>query len=187
MVVESKKISVEAFFELELPDDANYSFELLNGILVRRNAPSGEHQLVQSEIFGNLYNFVKSKKMGMVLGSPTSVVLSDYDAPQPDILFLSNENMHKFDPEWGIKGAPDLVIEIVSPSSFKADRFDKKQLYEEHGVPEYWLVDPNYRSIEVFTLKDGHYQIHAFGVDDEKISSLLLEGLEIELSSIFSK
>ena len=187
MVVESKKISVEAFFELELPDDANYSFELLNGILVRRNAPSGEHQLVQSALLGQFFACVAAKKLGRVFSFPTSVVLSDYDAPQPDVLFLSNENMHKFDPEWGVKGAPDLVVEIVSPSSFKADRFDKKQLYEEHGVPEYGLVDPNYKSIEVFVLKDGRYQIHSFGVEDEKISSVVLEGLEIELGNIFSK
>ncbi|MBI5915627.1 MAG: Uma2 family endonuclease [Bacteroidetes bacterium] len=185
MEVLTAKMTVDEFFEVELPDEASYSYELLNGQLVRRNAPSGEHQLVQSELFGNLYIFISQKNLGKLFSAPTSVVLSEFDAPQPDILFLKKENMHRYDPDWGIKGAPDMVVEIVSPSSFKNDRFDKKQLYETHGVSEYWLVDPTYKSIEVFTLKNGQYHLHAFGVGDEKITSTILEGLELELSKIF--
>lgn len=187
MVLVSNKVTVEEFFELELPDDATYSYELLNGILVRRNAPSGEHQLVQSSLLEKFFAFVAEKKLGRVFSSPTSVVLSDYDAPQPDVLFLSNENIDKFDPAWGVKGAPDLIVEILSPSSFKADRSEKKALYEEHGVKEYWLVDPNYKSIEVFILKKGKFTLHAFGVADEKVTSVVLAGLEIEVAGIFSK
>ncbi|HFA50292.1 MAG TPA: Uma2 family endonuclease [Bacteroidetes bacterium] len=187
MEVLEKKMMAEEFFGLELPDNADYSYELLNGILVRRNAPSGKHQLIHGEIFGQLYLFVNQNDLGKIFSAPTSVVLSDSDVPQPDILFLSKKNNDKYDPVWGIKGAPDMVVEILSPSSFKIDRFEKKDLYEKHGVKEYWLVDPNYKSIEVFALINGKYQLHAFGLEDEKITSTVLKGFELELKNIFKK
>ena len=187
MEVIDKKLTVEDFFELELPDEATHYFELLNGMLVRKNAPSGGHQFAQSEIFGRLFTYVSEKNLGRVFGSPTAVVLSEFDAPQPDILFLAKENMGKFDTEWGVKGAPDLIVEIVSPSSFRYDRFDKKDLYARHGVREYWLVDPTYKSIEIFSLKEnGKYEIHAFGVEDESITSLVLEGFEMKMEGVFA-
>ncbi len=187
MEVLDKKWTAEDFFELELPDGDTHYFELLNGLLVRRNAPSGEHQFAQSKLLLQLMQFVDNKESGMVFSSPTAVALSENDVLQPDILFLKKENMDRFDPIYGIKGAPDLVVEIVSPSSFKHDRFDKKELYEKYGVKEYWLVDPNYKSIEVFALKNKKYQLHAFGVEDGKMTSNVLEGFGLELKNIFLK
>ncbi|MEZ4935030.1 MAG: Uma2 family endonuclease [Saprospiraceae bacterium] len=187
MEVIDKKYTVENFFELELPDDATHYYELLNGLLVRRNAPSGEHQHVQSELLERFFAFVASKKLGKIYSSPTAVVLSDNDVPQPDIIFLKKENLAKFDPTWGIKGAPDLIVEIISPSSYRNDRVVKKELYQKYGVKEYWLVDSNYKSIEIFLLKENTYQLHAFGIEDEKITSIVLEGFELELKDIFLK
>ena len=187
MEVLDKKWTDKDFFELELPDSAAYYFELLNGILVRRNAPSGEHQHIQSELLEKFFAFVSLKKLGKIYSSPTAVVFSENDVPQPDIVFLKKENMDKFDPEWGIKGAPDLIVEIVSPSSYKYDRSDKKELYQKHGVKEYWIVDPNYKSIEIFVLQSKQYELHAFAVEGEKITSTVLEGFELVLKNIFLK
>ena len=187
MEVLDKKYTVEDFFELELPDNATYYYELLNGILVRRSAPSGEHQHVQSELLERLFAFVAQNKLGKIYSSPMAVVLSENDAPQPDIIFLQKENLSKFDATWGIKGAPDLVVEIISPTSYRNDRVDKKKLYRKHGVKEYWLVDPNYKSIEVFVLKENTYQLHTFGIEDEKITSTILKGFELELKDVFLK
>lgn len=141
MEVLTEKMRVEDFMEMELPDEASYAYELINGLLVRRNTPSGEHQFLQSRLLLHLLPFVAEKDLGIVFSLPTAVVLSGFNAPQPDVLFLSKENMHLYDPAWGIKGAPDLIVEIVSPTSFCYNRFEKKQLYEAHGVKEYWLVD----------------------------------------------
>ena len=185
MEVLDKKYTVEDFFKLEVPDDATHYYELLNGLLVRRNAPSGNHQFAQGKLLIKLIQFIESKDLGMIFSSPTSVVLSDNDAPQPDLTFLSKKNINKVDPIWGIKGAPDLIVEIISPSSYRNDRVNKKELYEKYGVTEYWLVDPNYKSIEVFVLKNDRYELHAFGVEEEKITSTVLEGFEMELKNIF--
>ncbi len=187
MEVLDKKYTVEDFFELELPDDATHYYELLNGLLVRRNAPSGEHQFAQGKLLVKLIQFVETKGLGMIFSSPTSVVLSENDVPQPDLIFLLTENLSKVDPTCGIKGVPDLVIEIISPTSYRNDRVDKKELYRKHGVKEYWLVDPNYKSIEIFVLQNDQYQLHAFGIENEKITSTVLEGLELELKDIFLK
>jgi len=137
MEVLTKKIDFKEFQQMEFDDQDPFLYELLNGELVRKNTPSGIHQAIQSELFGRMYIFITQNKLGKIFASPTAVVLSDYDAPQPDLTFLRKENSEKFDPDWGIKGAPDLVVEIISPSSIKRDRFDKKELYERFGVKEY--------------------------------------------------
>ena len=90
--------------------------------------------------------------------APFDVVLSDTDVVQPDILFVSNERMGIVT-EDNIQGAPDLVIEILSPSTAERDRTFKRSLYARHGVREYWLVDPDARSVEVLVLGEGHFEI----------------------------
>ncbi len=123
----------------------------------------------------------------MAFSSPTAVILSEENAPQPGLIFLGREKMNLLDPEWGIRGAPDMVVEIVSPSSYKRDHLEKKQLYAQYGVTEYWIVDTSYHSIEVYTLQEGTYQLHAFGISGEQVSSTVIKGLSIEVDSIFLK
>ena len=172
---------------MEFPDSDPFLYELINGILVRRSAPSGEHQHVQSELFYQLMHFVSQKKLGRVYSSPTSAILSEEDAPQPDLIYLSKEKMNLFDPERGIRGAPDMVVEIILPSSYKRDHYDKKELYQKYGIPEYWIVDPSNHSIEILVLKNNEYVLHAFGIDGEKIASHIVEGFTLEVESVFLK
>ena len=187
MPIATKKITYREFAEMEFPDNDSFLYELLKGILVRKNAPSGEHQFAQSKLLSKFNRFVDDKDLGLVFSSPTAVVLSQISAPQPDLIFLSKDKMNLFDPEWGIKGAPDLVVEIISPSSYKRDHFDKKNLYAQHGIKEYWIVDPNYQSVEIYILKKKEYKLHAIGVEDETISSNVLKDFELTVSSIFYK
>ncbi len=187
MTVLTKKIGIQEFLQLELPDNSTYFYELINGELVHRNTPSGEHQEVQSNLLEQLIPFILSKKLGKLYTSPTAVVLNEDTVIIPDLVFLKKENRHKFDAEWGIKGAPDLVVEIVSPSSFKLDRFEKRSLYLENGIPEYWIVDPNYRSIEIHSLRDGRYEISAFGVEEESVTSEVLVDFELKVKDVFLK
>lgn len=187
MEVLARKITYEEFTKMEFPNDDPFLYELLNGELVRKNAPSGEHQFTQSKLFYKVARFVDEKDTGMVFSSPTAVILSEENAPQPDLIFLSKGKMGLLDPEWGIRGAPDMVVEIVSPSSYKRDHLDKKKLYAEFGVTEYWIVDPSNHSIEVYVLKEKAYQLHAFGISGEQVTSKVLEGFSMEVDAIFIK
>ena len=185
MEVLAKSITYEEFSKKEFPEDDPYIYELINGELMRKNAPSGEHQYAQSKLFYKMMHHVSENNLGTVFATPTAVLLTEYSAPQPDLVFLSQEKMDLFDPYWGIKGAPDIMVEIVSPTSYKRDHLLKKELYAEHGIPEYWIVDPSYHAVEVFVLKEGRYERHAFGIDGETVGSHILQGFELEVSSIF--
>ncbi len=185
MEVLARKITYKEFAEMDFPENDPFLYELINGELVRKNAPSGEHQFAQSKLFSLLSRFVDDKELGIIFSSPTAVILSDENAPQPDLIFLSKEKMKLLDPEWGILGAPDMLVEIVSPSSYKRDHLEKKRLYAQYGVAEYWIVDPSYHSIEIYILQEGTYQLHAFGVDNEQITSHILPGFTMEGDSIF--
>lgn len=107
------------------------------------------HQRISRNIFCALDNFVINNNLDEVLYAPIDVFLDEYNATQPNVLFLSSEKQHVVTPG-GLQGAPDLVVEIISPSSMKRDRGDKMKLYERCGIGEYWLVDARTRSVEVY-------------------------------------
>ena len=103
---------------------------------------------------------------------------------QPDLIFVSREREHIIT-EANIQGAPDLVVEILSPSSATRDRQDKFDLYARHGVAEYWMISPEARIVRVFLLRDGVFgEIGRYG-DNDTLTSATLEGLEIDLSEVF--
>jgi len=185
MKVYARNISTSAFAKMDFPEDDSHIYELVEGNLYQGHAPPGRHQYAQSELFYKMMHHVSVNGLGRVFASPTAVLLTEYSAPQPDLVFLSKEKMSLFDPQWGIKGAPDIMVEIVSPTSYKRDHLLKKELYAAHGIPEYWIVDPSYHSVEVFVLQDGRYERHAFGIDGETVGSHVLSGFELIVSSIF--
>ena len=185
MSVATGRMTAQEFWELEVPDDALYTYELINGALVKKNTPSGEHQHAQTILQGLLFGHLVPTKKGMVYGSPTAVQLSEFNVPIPDLCVLLTPHADRFSGKTGVIGSPDLIIEIISPSSIKRDRVDKKALYEAAGVPEYWLVDPNYHTVEVFILRDSSYQLHQMGEAGEEVSSVVLPDFKIAVSSIF--
>ena len=113
-------------------------------------------------------------------------MLSEHDVVQPDLVFVSNEREHIIT-DANIQGAPDLVVEILSPSSASRDWRDKLDLYARHGVAEYWLADPVAEIVWVFRLVDGALvQVGMYGVDD-MLSSPLLEGFALDLGLVFGE
>ncbi|WP_456405852.1 Uma2 family endonuclease [Caldithrix abyssi] len=104
----------------------------------------------------------------------------------PDILFIAKENQ-KIITEDNIKGAPDLIIEILSPSSAYYDLVEKKELYEQFGVKEYWIVDPKKQRIEVFVLKDKKFVLKQRIERQGNIVSTVIKDLQINLGTIFSQ
>lgn len=169
---------------LALPDDGT-RYEIIEGVLYVVNAPSSDHQTAVTEVSAELRNFVKRQQLGRVLIAPFEVHLSSRNRPvQPDVLFIRAERW----PDESIsyyEGSPDLVVEVISPSSVRMDRVVKFTAYEATGVPEYWIINPHTRTIEVFTLSSGEYALLGEYTGDEVVQSAVLAGIELVASALF--
>jgi Uma2 family endonuclease len=119
-------------------------------------SPRFDHFSVSREIFRNLDTYVTQNDLGEVIYAPVDVYLGNSNAVQPDVFFISNRNKH-FIKEDGVYGAPDLIIEVLSPSNRNTDLTKKKAVYEQFGVIEYFIVDPADKSVLSYYLKDGKY------------------------------
>ena len=165
------------------PDDERY--ELLNGKLMMVPAPNMKHQKVLGRLYIELDRFNEEHGLGELYLPPFDVVLSDTDVVQPDLLWISRSREDRLT-DAHVRGAPDLVIEILSPSSAKKDRGDKHDLYGKHGVLEYWIVDPVAETIAVHRQRDGRLELaETFGRGDT-LQSALLSGLELKLDAVFA-
>ena len=173
--------------------EGNERVEIINGEIFLMASPFRVHQEISGELFRQLANFLEGKKC-RVYAAPFAVRLfeKDGDNPEdvdtmvePDITVVCDKD--KLD-KHGCKGAPDMVIEILSPSTRRQDRLVKLGLYQQAGVREYWIVDPENKSVQVF-LQDGSsfLKIHEdYGREDiAKVN--VLDGCFIELSKVFSE
>ncbi len=132
--------------------------ELLNGKIVMMSSPSVNHNRVAGNIYHIFRNYLKTKSCE-AFSDGVDVYLTEDDRVIPDAMIVCNKDIIKPD---GIHGAPDLIVEVLSPSTAKNDKGYKKDLYEEAGVKEYWIVDPNMRSIEAYLLSNGKYILDGF-------------------------
>lgn len=130
--------------------------QLIENNLVMSPSPKDRHQDLLGELFLQLLTYVRSKKLGKVRLSPYDVYLDRKNAYQPDLVFISNENVHKIR-ENGLHGAPDLVIEILSPGTEKYDKRKKKDVYERCGVQEYWIVDSASKAVTGYELQENKF------------------------------
>ena len=115
--------------------------------------------------------------------APLDVILSNFDVVQPDLIFVSNERSHIIQDY--IRGAPDLLVEILSPSTERRDRIVKRELYARHGVPEYWLIDPYAKTIIVLILGADGYDTRAVYGASDTLASPTLPGFSPDVSLIF--
>jgi Uma2 family endonuclease len=169
----------------QLPEGAPY--ELIRGHLVMSPSPTVQHQRLVFRLGTALHAHLESgAEKGEVLLSPMDVHLSDDTVVQPDVLYVSAARADRIG-EQEITGAPDLVVEVVSPSTSHRDVFDKKRLYEESGVREYWIVDPDSETVEVHVLGDEGLAPHERHVGTGTAASALLDGLTVDLAALFSE
>ena len=127
--------------------------EVIENQLFMEPSPNDFHQGVSIDLATEINAFVKKNQLGIVRDAPYDVFLDEKNAFQPDILFISNENL-KHKRKDGFYGAPDLVIEILSPSNEKYDLTDKKEIYERNGVKEYWVINPESKNVKGFELSN---------------------------------
>jgi len=141
-----------------LPDDGR-RYEILDGELSVTPAPSLDHQIILANLFRILDAHVRARNLGIVLFAPLDVILADANIVQPDLVFLDHERMSRSSRR-GIEGAPTLLAELLSPGTTGVDRNVKRALYARQGVPFYWIVDPEARTLEAFRA-DGDVSILA--------------------------
>ncbi len=173
---------------MEFDENDPYWYELINAEIVRKQSPTIEHQILSGEIEFLLMAYVKKQKLGIVVHTPMDVVLDDGNAYHPDIFFIRKDRYFINDQtEKIVTGAPDLVIEILSKSTASDDRGEKKNNYEKHGVREYWLVDPQKKSFEVYTLMNERYKLTSYLEGSGTLKSIVLEGFEMDIESLFAE
>ena len=165
------------------PDDQRY--ELLDGELIMAPASNLGHQRIGTQLGWRLAQFVAERGRGEVFFAPCDVVLSNTDVVQPDLLFVSHERAHLLLGGANVLGAPDLVVEILSPSTAGRDRTLKRGLYAKHGVREYWLVDPDARTVTVLRLDGGAFEVVGLYGEGQTMTSPTLEGFTADLNEIF--
>lgn len=170
---------------LDLPDDGN-RYEIIWGELYMMTpAPSTRHQRISRNLEYAFWNYVQEHNLGEVLYAPCDLVIEPGATPvQPDILFISRERLEIIT-EKNVSGVPDLLVEILSAGSSRHDRVTKFKLYEQAGVPEYWLLDPDTRTIEVFALRETKYQLWGRFRPNEAAIATVLSGFSIPVNHIF--
>ncbi len=147
-------------------------------------APTPYHQIISRKIEFLLLQHVEKNDLGEVLYSPIDVYFGEEDIFQPDIIFISKERSAIIG-QTKIEDAPDLIIEILSPSTAYYDLGRKYKVYEKEGVKEYWLIHPDRKRIEVYINRDDRFQLIQAVEETGIVNSELLKGFEVELGKIF--
>ena len=146
-------------------------------------SPRTIHQLVSVRLSSRLHVHVETHNLGLVLEAPMDVVFSRINVVQPDIIFIAKARLHIVTPE-NIRGAPDLLVEILSPTTADIDRDIKRKLYARFGVKEYWLVNTDKQRVEVYRARRRQFPSRPI-VARHTLESPLLSGLRIPLPEIW--
>jgi Uma2 family endonuclease len=165
--------------------DTNRFLELSKGELIMPPHPTETHQRVLDALYAVMRAFVRGHDLGILRFAPLPVLLWPGTIREPDILFISHAHADRIS-EQSI-GPPDLVVEVISPSTRRTDRVEKFVEYARAGISEYWIVDPDAQTIEVFVLQDGAYTLLIKAGPGEKARSQLLNGFEVSTDEVFAK
>jgi Uma2 family endonuclease len=169
---------------LNTPDDGQ-RYELIDGEIFVSPSPQLLHQLASIELSSMLHRYVRGSRLGRVVAAPMDVRLATNEVVQPDLMFIRTGSPADNPNEDRVEGAPDLLVEILSPSNRGYDLVRKRQLYARCGVPEYWIVDPINRTIETLSLNGDEYETvpHARGL----MVSMVLPSLRFNISAFFTR
>ena len=171
---------------MALPEDHSCRYEIIDGDLCMTPSPVTRHQKISKNLLFEIERFLRTNPLGEIFAAPYDVVFSR-EPPQvvvPDLVFVAAEHVSLIT-EKNLQGVPDLLVEILSPTTATIDRRVKHSLYERFGVPEYWIVDPERNTVQVFRLSGGRYaEALEFGLGD-RLETPLLPGLSIPLSEVF--
>ena len=179
-MVTTPRLTYQDYTDLE----GDERYELLDGELILVASPNRDHQTVSLRLASRMLSFVDENELGWVFNAPFDVLLTDTDVVQPDVMFITRERENISTPA-NIQGAPDLVVEVLSPSSARRDWREKRDLYATHGVREYWIVDPTNRLVWVLQLRDGALEIEQTCAEGDVAESAVLESFSVSLAELF--
>ncbi|HXO42495.1 MAG TPA: Uma2 family endonuclease [Thermoanaerobaculia bacterium] len=172
---------------LRLPDDL-LRHELIDGEHYVSPAPTVKHQDIVLNLVHILLTFVRAHGLGKVMVGPVDVLFTEHDVVEPDVLFVAAAHGDRVRERY-VAGAPDLVVEVLSPSNRGFDRIKKRRLYDAQGVPEYWIVDPGAETVEVYRAlpRGGPLERHALlsVAGGDTLETPLLSALRIPLREVF--
>jgi len=166
----------------KLPEGAPY--QLIGGEFVMTLSPTPYHQEISQKLEFRILSYIEKNNLGRLYHALLDVFLSDSDVYQPDIMFISRKRLQIIGKK-KIEGAPDIVIEVLSPGTAYYDLRKKYKVYEEHGVREYWIVDPELKKIEVYENQNKNFKIYSEAEGEGTVSSKVLDKLIISLDEIF--
>ena len=175
------KLTFEQF--RQLPDDGK-RYELVRGEVHLTPSPTTKHQLVLQRLFASLDSYLSKNPLGRMLIAPLDVRLGADTALQPDMLYVANAHVAIIQEDY-VHGAPDLVVEILSPSTAAHDRATKLHLYAEAGVGEMWFIDPQAKTVEILKLQGNKYLVEAALAGRQALTSASFPGWELPLPDLF--
>ncbi len=168
-----------------MPDDGR-RYEIHGGELVVVPSPRVRHQVVVGATFRILDTYARGNG-GTALVAPLDIVFDEFDVVQPDVLFFRAERVHLLQPDAVTRSAPDIVVEVLSPSTASVDRGRKRRTFARYGVPEYWIVDPLARQIDVHVLDGGDYRVTQVASGEATVRSAVLPDLTFEAARVFER
>lgn len=180
-VEKKKKYTVDDYLMLE----EGAPFQLINNELIMSPSPNSIHQEIVSRISQIILNFLAHEQKGGYTAVSMDVVFDGNNVFQPDFLYVSKERKKEIVKD-RVEGAPDITIEILSPSNAYYDLILKKEVYEKYGVKEYIILDPIAKNAHLYALKDGIYYLHQKAQKNELLHSLMLQGFSFDLNYLFS-
>ena len=181
-VPETQRLYTYDELAAEMPE-TNQPHELWDGALIMSPTPSFFHQEIAFRFHRALHDWAVAHNLGKVIGAPIDMVLSPHRAVQPDVAFIARDRLAII--QRVIMGPADLVAEIVSLQGRSRDRIEKRDLYEQHGVKEYWIIDPEPEMVEVLALVNGRYELVHRSRHGETAASRLLPGFEVSVGYLF--
>lgn len=184
MSVSSTRLNARQFLMLG-KDPPGVRLELVHGEIAVSPSPSFDHSYVDTALRSLLFHHIRKHDLGLLVGD-VDTILSDFEVRRPDIVFIAKSRIHLHNPEaHGIRFAPDLCVEILSPGSADYDQHDKFELYQERGVAHYWIVDPVNRTFAAYTLGPGGFIRVASARDQQVVTADPFPALQIPLGELW--
>ena len=186
VLMETAAIPLHTVENYKILPETGPRYQLIEGDLYMAPAPNRYHQDISRNLEYILLDYLEEHPIGKLYHAPFDVYLDEYDVFQPDIIFVSNARLTILT-DAGAEGAPDFVVEILSPKTARLDRANKRRVYARTGVQELWIIAPEPRTIEVYLLPQdaaAPYMVHG---DQARFESALFPGLQFDAAKIFAR